>query len=62
VAAVQVRKFDRMVSLEELKARKGSDSAIAALQLFSAARLSVQNVTREQWHAILDLEKQAPPG
>ena len=54
-AAVQERKLGRMVSLEELKKFKQND--LKDMQLFSAARLSVQNVTDEEWDYILKLEK-----
>ena len=45
----------RLVSLEELKKFKQSD--LKDMQLFTTARLSVQNVTDEEWDYILKLEK-----
>jgi predicted RNA-binding protein with PUA-like domain len=59
-----VRRLPRMVSLAEIKA----DSALASMQLLTRARLSVSEVSPEEWSHILalsdgpepDLEK-APP-
>lgn len=52
---MQERKLGRLVSLEELKKFKQSD--LKDMQLFTTARLSVQNVTDEEWDYILKLEK-----
>lgn len=53
--AVQERKLGRMISLEELKRFRKQD--LRDMQLFSAARLSVQNVSDDEWDYILKLEK-----
>lgn len=44
-----------MISLEELKRFRKQD--LRDMQLFSAARLSVQNVSDDEWDYILKLEK-----
>ena len=52
----QVRKLKRLITLEELKALRGTEERLASMQLFTTARLSIQNVTREQWDCILEIE------
>lgn len=52
---VQVRKLPRIVTLQELKDLRSSNETAASLQLFTTARLSIQNVTEEQWQFILRL-------
>lgn len=59
VRGMQVRKLKRMVSLEELKKFKTGD--LRNMQLFTTARLSVQNVTDDEWDHVLNLEKTPPP-
>lgn len=51
---VQERKLGRMVSLEELKKFKTQE--LKDMQLLTAARLSVQNVTDDEWDYVLKLE------
>ena len=58
---VQVRKLSRLISLEELKGLRGGNATIAGMQLFTTARLSIQNVTQEQWEAVLALEDETAP-
>jgi predicted RNA-binding protein with PUA-like domain len=57
VTVAYVRKFNRLVPLEELR-------HVAPLEgmplLWRGQRLSVQPVTESQWHVIVDLEN-APP-
>lgn len=55
LVVVQERKLGRLVSLEELKKFKKQD--LKDMQLFTTARLSVQNVTDEEWGYVLRLEK-----
>lgn len=53
----QVRKLKRLITLEELKALRGKEARLSDMQLFTTARLSIQNVTQEQWDCILELEE-----
>lgn len=53
---MQERKLSRVVTLEELKKHK--DGPIKGMQLFTTARLSVQNVTKSEWEFVLSLEDQ----
>lgn len=55
---IQERKLNRVVTLEELKKHK--DGAIRGMQLFTTARLSVQNVTKSEWEFVLSLEDTEP--
>jgi predicted RNA-binding protein with PUA-like domain len=48
-----------MVSLEELKKFKTNE--LKDMQLFTCSRLSVQNVTDEEWDYVLKLEKRPAP-
>jgi hypothetical protein len=47
--------LDRVISLEELK--KFKEKELKGMQMFSTARLSVQNVSDAEWDFILGLEK-----
>lgn len=58
---VQVRKLKRQVTLDELKALREENSVAAGLQLFTTARLSVQNVSQAEWDLVHELEKQPAP-
>jgi predicted RNA-binding protein with PUA-like domain len=60
VVHMQIRKLKRMISLEELKSLRIEHDALKDLQLFTTARLSVQNVSQEQWDFILSLEDKSP--
>lgn len=42
------------MTLEELK--KYKDGSLKGMQLFTTARLSVQNVTKAEWEFLLSLE------
>jgi predicted RNA-binding protein with PUA-like domain len=55
-ARVQVRKFKQPITLEKLKSLRDEHKELKDLQLFSTTRLSVQNVTLEQWECILSHE------
>lgn len=52
-----MRKLKRLITLEELKALRGKEARLSDMQLFTTARLSIQNVTQEQWDCILELEE-----
>lgn len=58
VAAVQVRRLARLVSLQELK--QHSEAELKGMALLSKGRLSVQPVTRQQWDFVLGLEDRLP--
>ena len=58
VAAVEVRRLARLVSLQELK--QHSEAALKGMALLSKGRLSVQPVTQEQWDFVLGLEDRPP--
>lgn len=58
VAAVQVRRLARLVSLQELK--QHSEAELEGMALLSKGRLSVQPVTRQQWDFVLGLEDRPP--
>eukprot|EP00892_Ulva_mutabilis_P004896 jgi/Ulvmu1/2779/UM140_0009.1 len=49
------RKLSRVITLEELKKHK--DGALKGMQLFTTARLSVQNVTQSEWDFVLSLQE-----
>ncbi len=55
----QVRRLERFVSLEELKTHK--DGALAGMKLFTHSRLSVADLTQQQWEFILSLARQEKP-
>lgn len=57
---LQVRQLERQITLEELKQYKSGP--LAAMALFTTARLSVQPVSQEEWDFVLALEKQPAPG
>lgn len=54
-----VRKFKQPITLEKLKGLRDEHEELKDLQLFSTSRLSVQNVTQQQWEYILSLEDQS---
>ncbi|EAW10327.1 putative AT DNA binding protein (Thy28) [Aspergillus clavatus NRRL 1] len=49
------RKFDKMVTLNDLKAHAKSGQALENLQVLKQSRLSVSSVTPEEWKYILGL-------
>lgn len=53
-----IRKFTRVISLEELKGYKFSD--LEGMWLFSRSRLSVQPVFPDHWEFICKLEGESP--
>jgi predicted RNA-binding protein with PUA-like domain len=55
---VQVRKLKRLVSLQELKGMRESNAVARGLQLFTMARLSIQNMSQAEWDLVLALEEQ----
>jgi hypothetical protein len=54
-----VRRLSRQITLEELKSHK--DGSLAGMALFNRPRLSVQQVTQEEWQFVLGLEAQEQP-
>jgi hypothetical protein len=54
-----VRRLSRQITLEELKSHK--DGSLAGMALFNRPRLSVQQVTQEEWQFVLGLEEQEQP-
>ena len=53
-----VRKFERCISLEELKGH--GDGALQDMALLKMKRLSVQPVSPDEWNFVLGLEKINP--
>jgi predicted RNA-binding protein with PUA-like domain len=53
----QVRRLERCITLEELKAHK--DGVLEGMVLLGKGRLSVQPVTPRQWEFIMGLEEEA---
>lgn len=56
---MQVRKLERLVSLQELKGH--AEGELKGMVLLSKGRLSVQPVTLQQWDFILGLENRPAP-
>jgi hypothetical protein len=54
-----VRRLCRQITLEELKSHK--DGSLTGMALFNRPRLSVQQVTADEWQFVLGLEDQEPP-
>lgn len=52
-----VRRLKRLVSLPEMKA----EEALSSMQLFTRARLSVQEVTKAEYEHILQMEQRPAP-
>lgn len=50
--------YPASVTLKELKALAKTDDVIGGMSLFKNSRLSVQEVTKEQWEAIEKLVKE----
>ena len=57
--ALQVRKLKRKVTLDELKTLKDSNAIARSMQLFTTARLSIQNVSQAEWDFVHELEQQS---
>ena len=49
--------YKESITLKELKSLKESDDIIAGMSLFRNSRLSVQEVTEEQWDRIKEIQK-----
>ena len=58
--ALQVRKLQRIVPLQELK--QHTSGSLEGMVLLSKGRLSVQPVTQQQWDFIMGLENLPAPG
>lgn len=52
-----VRRLARLVSLPEMK----GEAALSSMQLFTRARLSVQEVTKAEYEHILEMEQRPAP-
>ncbi len=53
VKIVPVRKFDKPVTLKQVKA----DPRLTEMELVRLSRLSVSEVTKEEWDIVLEMEK-----